>query len=176
MIDLARANAPAGSFVVATVHSVAIPACVVVTALGEGITYFSKDSDEVDLAQLVARVAEALVPGGLLVFDVVEHRPDAPMRYETEREGSGWRLTVEVREDPAHRVLTRTIRVSRELAAGTRSSIEIHRLRTFERQEVVNILESAGFDATVTRAYGAMPLPPYRMGFIANTPRHDGRM
>lgn len=167
MIDLARATAPDASFIVASAHSVQIPNCVGVTALGEGITYLADDAEELDLAPLVARVGEALLPGGVFVFDVVEARPDRPMQYVSTRHGEDWSVRVDVREDPARRMLTRIIDVQRRVGEETRQSVETHRVRTFHREEVLDLLGSAGLSANVTRAYGSDELPPQRIGFVA---------
>jgi SAM-dependent methyltransferase len=171
MIELARAHAPQASFMVGSIHEAAIPACVAVTALGEGISYLSADAEDVDLAHLVSRVAEALAPGGVFVFDVVERQPDALMNYVSSREGADWKVSVEVHEDPRRRMLTRTIHTSRTVGSETRQTMETHRLRVFDRNEILDALESAGLEASTTRAYGQVEIPSRRLGFIAYNQR-----
>lgn len=167
MIDLARAHAPAATFLVASAHAVEIPPCVAVTALGEGITYLPEGADQLDLASLLSRAADALAPGGLLLFDVIERRPEAPMRYQSSREGPDWAVAVDVREDPTRSVLERTIRVRRGIGSNARHSVETHRLLTFDLREIVQMVQFSGFDVTCTRAYGRLALPPQRIGIIA---------
>jgi hypothetical protein len=60
-------------------------------------------------------------------------------------------MRVEAIEDPAARTLTRRIALERE---GRRSD-EVHRLRLYERADVVEWLETAGFDVVCHPSYGA---------------------
>lgn len=172
MIEIARRVAPGAVFVVGSVHSVAIPSCVAVTAVGEGISYLPPGRDDLEVEELVHRVYDALAPGGLFIFDAVERCWTAPMSYETSRVGSDWTVDVEVREDPKRHLLTRTIRIRREVGAETRHSIETHRLRTFDRHELEAMLAAARFSVEVTRSYGAVELSPQRIGIIARKGGH----
>ncbi|MBX6365387.1 MAG: class I SAM-dependent methyltransferase [Gemmatimonadetes bacterium] len=85
IIALARATAPAARFVVASLSEFRIPECAAAFCIGEGLGYLEPDRDRVDLDALVARVHDALAPGGVFAFDVLERTDDAPMRYEVER-------------------------------------------------------------------------------------------
>lgn len=76
----------------------------------------------------------------MLIFDVVERSKDTPMQYEASREGSDWKVHIEVREDAGRHVLTRAIRVSRKLGEETRVTVETHRLQTFDRRALEAML------------------------------------
>lgn len=102
MIDIARGYAPEALFVVGSAYSVDIPGCVAVTAVGEGVCYLPSGSDDLDVEGLLRRVFDALAPGGLLIFDVLERMSATPMNYEASREGSDCKIRVE-RPDEADR-------------------------------------------------------------------------
>lgn len=93
------------------------------------------------------------------------------MQYASSREGANWKVEVDVREDPARRLLMRTINVHRRVGGVARHSVETHRLRPFEKDEIVNLLESMGFRVSVTHGYGSVELPSQRLGFIAQMQR-----
>jgi SAM-dependent methyltransferase len=171
MIEIARRVAPDADFMVASAHAVTIPRCVAVTAVGEGISYLADESPVLDIEKLLYRISDALVPGGLLIFDIVETSSDAPMRYEGAREGPDWKAVVQVHEDPTCRLLTRTIDIIRRSGTEARHTVEVHRLRTFDSQELTLLLATAGFEVQVTRRYVTVDLAPQRLGFVARKPR-----
>ena len=168
MIELARSVAPQAEFIVGSAHAVEIPTCVAVTALGESISYLPEKWVDLHIQTLINRIADALVPGGLLIFDVVERSWAAPMSYETSRLESDWQIEVEVREDPTRKLLTRTINITRQVGADTRRSTELHRIRTFDRSELEDPLAAAGFVFQVTQGYDAVQFLPHRLGFVAH--------
>jgi hypothetical protein len=112
-------------------------------------------------------VYHALDNGGVFVFDIVERSPDDPMRYEVIRSGVDWCVEVEVAEFPKRRLLTRNIAVTRRIDGTTRRSREVHHVRTFDRAQVEKLLVNCGFTVRVTQSYGALDLPPKRLGFMA---------
>jgi SAM-dependent methyltransferase len=171
MIRLARTVAPRGRFTVGSVHQVALPPCIAVTAIGEGVTYLAARQRALDLARLFRRVYTALRPGGPFIFDVVARSERHPMRYRTEQQGADWRVVVDVLEEPAHSLLTRRILVERTTHGRTRRTTEVHRLRTFARHELEEGLRAAGFSVRVRRAYGSARLAPRRLALIACKPR-----
>ncbi len=168
MIDLARSVAPYARFVQASLFDAELPRCDAVTALGEPFNYIPDDMDAPPpLADLFARVAQALRPGGLFVFDLVMRSGDRPMNYRTWREGEDWAVLVEVAEDLPRCRLTREIVTFRRMGPVWRRSQESHHVATFDRDEVIRELRRAGFAVRAFRRYGDYELPPRRLAFRA---------
>jgi SAM-dependent methyltransferase len=159
MLALARERAPEASLMRASLHAVELPSCVAVTALGECVNYGGPAS----LEPLFRRVATALEPGGLFAFDAAAPGREPEGRRCARHAGEGWTMRVDFAEDRAARTLTRRIALVRD----GRASEELHVLRLYERGEVVEWLESAGFDVTVHPSYGAASGLPGVWAYVA---------
>jgi len=168
MIELARAVAPKARFVVASLFDVELPPCDAVTALGEPFSYIPEGMDAPPpLTDLFERVAQALRPGGLFLFDLVVRSRQRPMTYRTWAEGQDWAVLVEVAEDlPASR-LTREIVTFRQVGETWRRSHETHRVASYDRAGIERDLRRAGFSVRASRKYGDYELPPRRLAFRA---------
>jgi SAM-dependent methyltransferase len=147
MLEIARRRAPAARFEGGSLHAYKLPPCAAVTALGEVVGYGGPPS----LESLLRRVHAALEPGGLLVFDAAAPGREPDGRREGTYAGEGWTMRVEAVEDRAARTLTRRISLVRD----GRSSEELHVLRLYDPDEVIEWLEAAGFVATRHPSYGA---------------------
>lgn len=147
MLAIARERAPGARLVEGSLHETELPPCAAVTALGECVNYGGPPS----LEPLLRRVHAALEPGGLLVFDAAGPGREPQLRRRARHEGEGWVLRLEVQEDRAARTLTRRIALVRD----GRASEEVHVLRLYEREDVVDWLESAGFAVSCHAWYGA---------------------
>jgi SAM-dependent methyltransferase len=151
MLDLARRTAPRARFAQASALDFVPPSgTAAITALGEILSYAG------DVRAPVRAAAEALAPGGLLLFDVA-----APNRAVAagRREGDGWLIATEATSDGT--TLTRRIATFRRAGRAWRRSDETHTLRLFAPDEVLAELDRAGFDARRVRSYGRelRPLP-----------------
>jgi SAM-dependent methyltransferase len=164
MLALARGEAPGAALVRASVHDFELPACDGVTALGEVLSYIG-DEGRPSLPRLFRRIARALRPGGLFVFDVLVGGP--PMSYRTWRAGAGWAVLVEVEEDPGRRLLTRDITTFRRTRGLYRRNKEHHRVAVVDAARVKQELERAGFSVQTAASYGAAKLAPRRQAFFA---------
>src|SRR5687768_13659392 len=109
MIEIARKTAPAATFIETSLHQLDLPPSVAVTALGESLSYIGEEDPRDTLPSLFQRVYRALLPGGLLIFDVIVRSRRQPMRYNASTSGEGWQLEVDVTEDPRNSILTRQI-------------------------------------------------------------------
>jgi SAM-dependent methyltransferase len=147
MLALAGKRAPGAELVRGSLHESVLPPCVAVTALGECVNYGGPPS----LEPLFRGVSRVLEPGGLLVFDAAAPGREPEGRRSASHAGEGWAMRVEFAEDPEARTLTRRIALVRDGRAGE----EVHVLRLYERDEVVDWLESAGFDVVCHPSYGA---------------------
>jgi SAM-dependent methyltransferase len=171
MIELARGVAPAARYLVSSFYEVDLPSCVAVTVLGEGFTYMAAQDPREALPVFLPRVYAALAPGGVLLFDMILRSEREPMRYRTMREGVDWRVDAEVIEEPELSLLTRHITARRQVEGTERITQETHRVRTFSASELERMLQACGFEVEVHRRYGAMPLPPQRLAFLARKPK-----
>lgn len=169
MIRLARQRAPGAKFQVGSLFSSDLPRCDAFTAIGECVNYaFDRRSGKRALAQFFHRVHDALRPGGVLVFDVVEPGvvPDGtPQRRFVE--GPDWAILLEVREDRRRKVLTRRIVSFRKLGKLYRRSEETHRLHLYHQSELLSELTRAGFQARVLSGYGRFRFSPAHAAFVA---------
>jgi SAM-dependent methyltransferase len=171
MVDRARRVAPRARFVQGSLRRVALPSCRAVVAIGESISYAgSSERQAPALGHLFTRVARALEPGGLFLFDVIG-AGGAPMVYRTWQSGSGWAVLVDVKERPEARVVTRRITTFRARGATYRRTDECHRVGVYDRADVVRRLRAAGLSASVRRHYGRAAVPPRRLVFVARRSR-----
>jgi hypothetical protein len=85
-------------------------------------------------------------------------------------EGDDWAVLVAVEEDRQHGLLTRTITSFRRVGTLYRREHEVHRLRLFDRSELVGQLRDLGFRVRTLRGYGAQRFPRGWVGFVARKP------
>ncbi len=173
MIRLARRQAPAARFRIGSFLSADLPPCDAVTSIGEVVNYaFDRKSGKPGIAQFFRRVHDALRPGGIFVFDIVE--PGLVAGATSERrflEGPDWAILLEVREDKRRKILTRQIVSFRKVGQLYRRSEEIHRLHLYTRSELLEELSRAGFEARLLAGYGRFRFAPAHAGFVARKPR-----
>jgi tRNA G10 N-methylase Trm11 len=95
--------------------------------VGEPLTYHSEEAESDDLVTtFIQRAAEALPPGGLLIFDVIGlGEPSLAGRDWSSSED--WAVLVETTENQAARTLVRNIEVFRRIRDAYRRSQELHR-------------------------------------------------
>lgn len=169
LVEIARGRAPRASFLNVSLLDAELPSCVAVAAIGECFNYaFDERAGDEALGVIFARVYDALEPGGLFLFDIAEpgRERGGPRREWTE--GPDWMLCLEASEDQAARMLERRITVFREVDDGYRRSDELHRLRLYEVQAVLDALDVAGFEARRLGAYGsAVHFGRGHSGFLA---------
>lgn len=163
-IRMARKTAPRARFVVASLHSVKLPARDAVTSLGECFNYcFDRGRG---LARLFARVYRALRPAGAFIFDVAgpARIPEsAPQRRWFQ--GRDWAILVETAGK--QNALTRQIICFRKVGRLYRRTEEIHRLRLYGAAEVVEELGGAGFEVQALAGYGRFRFPVGITGLVA---------
>lgn len=166
---VARRTAPAARVHVASAHVFPFPDCVAVTALGEVLSYCPPNGRAPDLPRLFRRVAAALPARGLLAFDLMVRAPGPPMAYRSWRAGRDWVVLVEVTEDRRRHRLVRDIHTFVALggAGRYRRGHERHVQAVSSRAEVERALRTAGFAVRTSRRYGAHPLAPRRLAFLA---------
>jgi len=169
MIALAQQRVPRGEFRAGSFLTAELPPCVAVTAIGECFSYlFDANSTKQTLSELLRRIHAVLLPGGLLLFDVAAlGRVSGAGPQQLCREGEDWAVLVTAEEDRQHRLLTRRITSFRKVGELYRRDHEVHRLRLFERQEMVGLLRDAGFRVWPLAEYGPLRFVRGHLGFLA---------
>ena len=156
LLALARLRAPRAVFRQASLHDAELPATDVICAIGEVVNYRADPrAGEAGLRDFLERASEALVPGGLLLFDAAAPGRGASRSFT---EGPGW--AVGSVSEEAGGVLTRRITTFRQTEDGWRRSHEVHALSLLAPDTVLASLETAGFRGEVLPGYGDLVLPP----------------
>ena len=168
MIRMAAQREPRARFEIGSFFDAAIPRCAAIIAIGEVFGYIAPDRGEpVVLEAVLARCADALDPGGLLMFDLAG--PDR-LRAGEQRgwtSGNGWVVLVDAHVESD--MLTRRIVTFRECGQSHyRRSDETHRLQLHPPADVLSQLRRNGFTArTLPSGYGRTTLPRGLTAYIA---------
>jgi SAM-dependent methyltransferase len=171
MIALARKRAPQATFRVGSYLTAELPRCDAVTSVGECFNYLFDRDARTELTGLFGRVHEALRPGGLFVFDILEPGQLRPgERIRRHRIGDDWAVLVEVEEDPAEEVLTRHITSFRRVGKHYRRNEEVHRQRLYHGRDLAADLEGVGFRVRLLRGYGEYRLNRAHAVLLARKP------
>lgn len=172
MVEMARQRVPRGEFRVGSFVEMEWPPCVAVAAVGEIFNYLFDDRNtRQTMGKVLRRIHSALVPGGVLIFDVagpgrVPGRGPR-QKYVT---GDGWTVLVTAEEDQQRQTLTRQITSFRRVGDLYRRDEELHRLRLYRPAEVARQLRQIGFRVKPLAAYTGWRFPQGWRGFLARTP------
>lgn len=176
MLALAARNAPTARFLHASLADVDLPPAVAVTAIGEALNYATDPrAGLATLEQVAERVATALVPGGLFLFDVATPGRHGARVDERFHDHGEWALHRRAEERADGSALERMIVIFRRDGELYRRTDEHHVLRLYEPDAVEAALRRAGFARVDTRAaYGtcrssSTPAAGWRV-FAATTP------
>ena len=171
MVELARAAVPAAHFEHGSVHDVQVPSgAVAVTAVGEVLSYATDGRSGLQgLNRLAEKAANALVPGGVLLLDVVTHGRLPEGRRTSLYESPT--TTIVVEGDRADDRLTRRILTFRRSGELWRRSDETHVQHLYDAQEVLATVRAAGLEAELRPSYGPTVLPGWTV-LVARQPPH----
>jgi SAM-dependent methyltransferase len=167
MVAMCKGRVPGGEFRCASFLDAEIPSCRVVTGVGEVFSYlFDERNSLAGLKKLFRRVHGALEPGGVFLFDValVGRIPGDQRRTYTEEDG--WACLYEGQEDQQRKSLTRHITTFRREGDVYRRDEEVHRLRTYERDELLTPLRQTGFRVRTLRGYDELAFPPGYLAYL----------
>jgi hypothetical protein len=115
---------------------------------------------------LFRRAYEALVPGGLLMFDMADSDRATTSNHRTFAEGTDWAVLVEAELNETRRELTRRITSFRQVGGLYRRDTETHRLIMVDPNEIQQSLQSVGFQAQRLVGYGTESPPIGLAGFL----------
>lgn len=167
LLKLARTKVPSARFIQASIDDVEIRDYDAVIAVGEPLTYYPEEVDADNLMwAFFQRVARALPPRGLLIFDVIG-LGEPSLAGRTWMSGDDWAVLVDTTENQAARTLVRNIEVFRRVHGAYRRSHEVHRVHLFDLSVLCNQLSFYGFAIETSPSYGAQQLPPRRHAFFA---------
>jgi SAM-dependent methyltransferase len=164
MLDLAAREAPEAQFWCGSVLEAPLPMAAAVAATGEVLNYAAdRRAGYNALAELARRVEEALVPGGVFLFDLSTPGrcgPDGVLRQWRDR--AEMTLYMESYEHHASEILDRRVTIFHALGSGTyRRSDERQVLRLFDPEIVLEQLASAGLRPEEVGSYPASsPMSP----------------
>ncbi|MEM7066054.1 MAG: class I SAM-dependent methyltransferase [Cyanobacteria bacterium P01_B01_bin.77] len=168
MIGLARARVPSANFQVASLFKAEIPACQVVTAIGECLNYlFDPGNNNKLLLQLFERIYQALIPGGVFIFDIAGPGQVNQNKHQHFNEGNDWLVLVEKEENSESSILTRRIITLRQVGEYYRRDDEIHNVRLYSSTTIAHQLRQVGFKIQTMHSYGKYQLPKAHAAFIA---------
>jgi SAM-dependent methyltransferase len=172
MIELSRNRVPEAEFKLGSLFEVELPPCKAVTAVSEVLNYlFDAENEELGLGHLFRRVHDALVLGGVFVFDVLSPGQVPPgTRDRGFRVGEDWAVLFEREEDVEWGTMERRIVSFRKLGELYRRDDEVHRVRLYDPAELSSELERAGFRVRTLRSYGDFPLSEGHAAFVADKP------
>lgn len=156
MIELAEQNAPAAIFELDSIYQADIPDCQAVLAIGEIFNYETDDRTDNTLNQLWARIAAALRPGGVLLFDVAAPGRAGATPPEAVLDTDDWTLWHRAAEDPELGSLTRRIVTFTRHGAFDRSGT------TYQRHDETHVLQLLD-DSDVHRRLSRTGLEPQRL-------------
>src|SRR5918997_2457450 len=140
MVEISRRRVPEAEFRVGSLFDADIPPCVAVTAISEVLNYLF-DEEAGGLIPLFRRVYEALVPGGVFVFDVLGPGQVPPGATAMGlREGEDWAVISERKEDAERGTMTRRIVSFRKVGERYRREGEVPRARVFKTVEMPGLL------------------------------------
>jgi SAM-dependent methyltransferase len=172
LIAIAQTRVPDANFRVESLFQTDLPACHAVTSIGECLNYlFDPDLDRLNLVRLFDRIYNALIPGGVLIFDIAEPG-QVPTGTTTKgfSEGNDWVVLVEKTEAKDRSRLIRRIVTFRQIGEQYRRSEEVHYLQLYAVADIAKELERVGFHVQVMRSYGSYDLPTAHAAFIACKP------
>jgi SAM-dependent methyltransferase len=165
MLRLARLTAPAARFRIADLSGARLPAADAVVSTFDSLNYLHRARD---LQRLIGRVAGALRPGGVFLFDVLtpdELRGPAEenLAYRTAR--SILAIRIERRRGAGR--LRHTVVTLPRLGGGLPAPTEVHDQRVYAPGAVMRWLRAAGFAVQRLPGYPGLPGQRGRAVFIA---------
>jgi aminoglycoside 6'-N-acetyltransferase I len=171
MLRIAREQAPRASFVGQSLWSVELPPCVAVAAIGEALSYAADPVAGLSaLERRLSDIERALLPGGLVLFDVAGPGRSGPQGSRR----AFWSLAnaeIGLEEIESGDLLTRRITVFVPEGERCRRTQETHRLRLYAPEAVEALLTKAGFSWERLDRYADFTFPEGLYGFAATKRR-----
>jgi hypothetical protein len=165
MLELASSCTPGATLIESSLYEALLPSCNAVVAIGEGLNYVGSPEAAPPTRQLFDRVAQALSPGGLFIFDVMVRGRSGPRGYRSWSAGPDWACLVEVAPHENGEALRRGITTFRFVDGAYRRGAQDHWVYLFSTGALTRELRHAGFDVRTAFGYGNDRLAPGRRLF-----------
>ena len=173
MLKLARQRLQRGKFRHTSLEDEPLPECSAITAVGEVLNYTRTTQPAARLSQFFARAHRALVPGGLLIFDIREPLHRDHLALNNQWQGADWTCLVRQKLTRRGRILTRYVTSFRQLGKLYRRQDEIHVQHLYSQDDLVNWLRASGFRVRTRRSYGKYRLRNHRLVVVAKKVAND---
>jgi SAM-dependent methyltransferase len=160
MLEVARRNAPRATFRRGSLIDAEFPPCLAVTAVGESLNYAADERAGMhELRSMMMRIFEALVPGGIFLFDVAgPGRAGVEGTYDRFVTDDDWVIGARSTESPDAATLRREMTILTRSDDGTYQRTEEHHdLVLFDPRRVGAALTESGFEWATTTAYSRDP-------------------
>ncbi|RMG11916.1 MAG: class I SAM-dependent methyltransferase [Cyanobacteria bacterium J055] len=169
MLKIAQKRVPEADFRLGSIFDVELPSCHAVTAIGECFNYLFDDrNNRPRRLQLFDQIYQAVIPGGIFIFDVVEPGQVEPeTTTQSFLEGEDWTVLVEKFEDRKREILTRRIITFRQVGDVYRREEEVHTQQLYDAEAIASELRQIGFQVCVSHHYGEYELPKARAALVA---------
>jgi SAM-dependent methyltransferase len=169
MLSIARSEAPGATFVRGSLWDTELPPCVAVAAVGEAFSYAVDPTASLPaLERRLAAIHRALVPSGILLFDVAAPGRSGPSGIRRAFwTGDGTYLGLEEREARAAQRLTRAITIFIPEGELYRKVVETHVLQLYAPEQIEAALTRLGFEWERANRYGDFELLPGWHAFAA---------
>jgi len=172
MVELAKKRVPDGKFLCQSFVDVDLPRCVAVAAIGEIFNYLFDSRNSLSTVNKVwRRVYKSLMPGGVLLLDMALAGRIPAGKFRTYAETDDWACLYEGIEQAEKKTLERHITTFVREGETFRRAKELHRLKLYERDELVESLNKIGFQVRTLKAYSAWKFPPGWLGFACVKPK-----
>ncbi len=164
MIKLAKKNSPRSKLLTGSVHQMTLPAVDAITAIGEPLNYLK---DQAAIAQALDRIAAALPPGGVFVFDARLPVDDIPPARTAGNVQKDYAVFASIAYRKGGRELVRDITTFTSEGKNWRRADEQHVLCLPPEDDWVVWLRRRGFSVAVKTSYGRYALDEDVRGFVA---------
>lgn len=136
-----------------------LPQCIAIAAIGEIFSFqLDENNTPANFAGTLQRIYETLLPGGVLLFDMVGRGRAGPTGKRAGYTATDdWVCCFTETEDVAQEILTRDIVSFRRAGKYYRREEERHVLRIVEPSEVTQQLRRAGFHVKRLETYAGLP-------------------
>lgn len=164
LIQIAKNRAPKGKFEVGSFFESSFPKCMGVISTSECLNYATNGENENNLKKLFKNVFAALQKDGLFVFDMIESGTAKGEKYIVEKDD--WTMFLHTWEDHEKNILTRDVTLFRQVEDNLyRKSKEIHKARLYPHDQIVALLEDAGFQVSLFKQYDDLILDEHHFGY-----------
>ncbi|MEL7037364.1 MAG: class I SAM-dependent methyltransferase [Cyanobacteria bacterium J06592_8] len=167
-IAIARQRVPQAEFLVESLFTADIPACIAVTAISECLNYLvDENNTTAERIKLFQRIYQALSTGGILLLDLLEPGQNLRVNDRSFKQTEDWAVLVQKEENHQQKQLTRWITTFRKVGELYRRDQEVHLVQLLDGQEIIKELQEIGFQVQVLEGYDHFKFAAGHIGIFA---------